>query len=188
MMQKEDIRKTRTKKMLVEALLELLKKKELHEIKIKDLTEKAMVSRQTFYRHYELIEELFRDCVEDLFGDMNKELVDSYDKEEQQDLEHNLIIAFRVFYKYRSTLSILLSVSDKDLIIKNLHRQYEHGYENEGRLEYTTPDASSFQYLYIGYEAGGLYVLLKEWLTEKEPISPEKMAKIYIEIRNRPFY
>lgn len=48
----EDLRVRRTRKMLQQALVELTIEKGFAEVTVRDLTERAMVNRSTFYRHY----------------------------------------------------------------------------------------------------------------------------------------
>ncbi|MBC7870609.1 MAG: TetR/AcrR family transcriptional regulator [Chitinophagaceae bacterium] len=49
----EDLRVRRTRKMLQQALIELtIEKKGFSDVTIQDITERAMVNRSTFYRHY----------------------------------------------------------------------------------------------------------------------------------------
>lgn len=64
---KHDFRVVRTRASIKNALLELLNTKELQEITVKELTEKAQCNRNTFYLHYvdkyDLIEKL---CTENI--------------------------------------------------------------------------------------------------------------------------
>lgn len=55
---KLDKRSKRTRAWLLEALLELIKTKDYAEISVKELTEKADVARQTFYRNYESMDDI----------------------------------------------------------------------------------------------------------------------------------
>lgn len=48
-----DLRVRRTQKLLWEALMALLAEKEFEAISVKDICERAMVHRTTFYKHYE---------------------------------------------------------------------------------------------------------------------------------------
>lgn len=48
----EDLRVRRTRKMLQEALLELTVEKGFAAVTVRDICERAMVNRSTFYRHY----------------------------------------------------------------------------------------------------------------------------------------
>jgi AcrR family transcriptional regulator len=48
----EDLRIRRTKKLLQEAMIALTVEKGFSNISVRDITERAMVNRSTFYRHY----------------------------------------------------------------------------------------------------------------------------------------
>lgn len=48
----EDLRVRRTRKMLQEALMQLTAEKGFDAVTVRDITERAMVNRSTFYRHY----------------------------------------------------------------------------------------------------------------------------------------
>ena len=54
-----------TKKLLKQSLIELMKDKSIHTIKIKEICEKADINRSTFYKHYNspygLYDEIFED-------------------------------------------------------------------------------------------------------------------------------
>lgn len=50
--QNEDLRVRRTRKLLQEALIELTVEKGFAAITVRDISERAMVNRSTFYRHY----------------------------------------------------------------------------------------------------------------------------------------
>src|SRR5687768_13411706 len=49
----EDLRVRRTRKLLQKALLEAASEKGFAHVSVRDITERAMVNRATFYRHYE---------------------------------------------------------------------------------------------------------------------------------------
>lgn len=74
-----DLRITRTRNSIFSAFLELRSKKALERITVKELTEKAGISKQTFYLHfkdiYDLADYLENDAIEKLISDIpNPEL------------------------------------------------------------------------------------------------------------------
>ena len=79
-LKKEDRRVRRTKKLLTQALTELLQKKQINEITVKELTDLADMNRGTFYLYYKDIfdmlekieEELFQPILLDLFHFINE--------------------------------------------------------------------------------------------------------------------
>ncbi len=48
----EDLRVRRTRKLLQQAFIELTVEKGFAALTVRDITERAMVNRSTFYRHY----------------------------------------------------------------------------------------------------------------------------------------
>ena len=65
MNEKTDLRIIKTKKILFETLLKLMKHKNFDKIKISDICEEALINRSTFYAHYQDKYELLDDLVED---------------------------------------------------------------------------------------------------------------------------
>lgn len=63
----EDLRIRRTRKLLQQALIELTIEKGFAGVTVRDLTDRAMVNRSTFYRHYADKYALLRQYLEDLY-------------------------------------------------------------------------------------------------------------------------
>ncbi len=68
----EDLRVRRTRKLLQKALIELTIEKGFANVTVRDITERAMVNRSTFYRHYVDKYDLLNQYLEEL-----SELIDS---------------------------------------------------------------------------------------------------------------
>lgn len=70
MTHKEDLRVTRTKKMIKDAFIYLLHEKRYEQITIQELADQAMINRNTFYLHYQtkadLLEKISEACINDL--------------------------------------------------------------------------------------------------------------------------
>ena len=76
----EDRRARRSRKLLKESLLELMKQKTFAEISVRDVTDAADMNRGTFYLHYSGTTELLQSVEEDLLAEL-QELVDSHMQE-----------------------------------------------------------------------------------------------------------
>ena len=63
---KQDLRVIKTKNLLYQTLIELMKDKTFEEIKVSDICSKAMINRSTFYAHYEVKYELLVDFINNL--------------------------------------------------------------------------------------------------------------------------
>jgi len=70
---KNDPRSKRTRRLLQEALTDLMRKKKFHEISVQDITTRAEINRATFYAHfvdkYELLNTQIRDSFQSLLDD-----------------------------------------------------------------------------------------------------------------------
>ena len=73
-MKKNDSKYFYTAELMNQALLELLKKKDIDFITVTEITKKAGVNRSTFYLHYENVYELLEETVENL----NKKFLASF--------------------------------------------------------------------------------------------------------------
>lgn len=64
--EKEDLRRRRSKRYLSEALFSLMEERPLRDISVVDICERAMVHRTTFYAHFEDKMDLFRYVLEEM--------------------------------------------------------------------------------------------------------------------------
>ena len=75
-MKKNDLRVIKTKNILFNTLLELMKEKQFEEIKVSDICSHAIINRSTFYSHYndkyELLEEYINTLKDSLIEELSK--------------------------------------------------------------------------------------------------------------------
>jgi AcrR family transcriptional regulator len=92
-----DLRIRRTHKFLQEAMIELISEKGFEAITVGDITERAMINRATFYRHYQdkydLVVRIFEEAADHLVDHMKPFHKDS----DHMDLEHPPEIWVQVF-------------------------------------------------------------------------------------------
>lgn len=65
-MNKSESKFYNTALLMDQALIELLNKKEFEYITVKEICEKAGVNRSTFYLHYETINDLLSECIDNI--------------------------------------------------------------------------------------------------------------------------
>ena len=134
-MKKEtDLRVIKTKKLLYQTLIELMKDKTFEEIKVSDICTTAMINRSTFYAHYDDKYELLLDFINTL----KKEFVEELSKKDNDSLtpreyylklielflEHienkkDIYNAIMINNRNSIMMDILLSVVNDD-ILKNI--------------------------------------------------------------------
>ena len=76
----EDRRARRSRKLLKESLLELMKSKTFSDISVRDVTDAADMNRGTFYLHYSGTAELLQSLEEDLLSELQS-LVEAHMQE-----------------------------------------------------------------------------------------------------------
>ncbi len=77
---KEDRRVRRTRKLLTQALTQLLQQKQVNEITVRELTDLADMNRGTFYLYYRDIFDMLEKTEDDLFNALNI-ILDRHEKE-----------------------------------------------------------------------------------------------------------
>jgi AcrR family transcriptional regulator len=109
---KSDLRVTKTKQALEEALLALLQEKPLKSISITEICRLANINRGTFYLHYGQIEDLF----EEYYREIMKDLSESYQEPYRhvsvlnpRELEPSTIRIFHHIEKYKNFYRIVFS-------------------------------------------------------------------------------
>nr|MDH3154144.1 TetR/AcrR family transcriptional regulator [Bacillus licheniformis] len=98
--QKKDRRVKRTKKMIRDALSELMKNKAFEEISVTDITKKADINRGTFYLHYEDKYDLLDQSEEEIIQEINKiakRSIHSMDVLNQDVIDHPLTFVVDIF-------------------------------------------------------------------------------------------
>lgn len=82
---KKDPRVIRTRRLLKQALIELMEEQAFEEIKVQDISNRATVKRVTFYLHYKDKNELLIQCIDEILSDLREKvnvqvsLLDNFD-------------------------------------------------------------------------------------------------------------
>ena len=69
MKEKEDLRKIRTRKSIHQAFEEMICEMDYQDITVRELTNRAMINRKTFYLHYNSLDDLLEEFQNDLTQD-----------------------------------------------------------------------------------------------------------------------
>ncbi len=148
-----------------EATLELLRKKSLKEIKVKEIVEKAGVSRSAFYKNYDSKDEVMQSIVHDSFRDLSGKL-----KKKKGKSENEVIPVIRELVENCGKLSLLyngdawqgdtllqcMNLYMKDFMAESL--QYEDEYQ-------------------VQFWIGGTYNVIQYWIDTGMHESSEELAE-----------
>ena len=158
-----------TKQNVVNSLLTLLDEKPMDDITISELTQKAGISRMTFYRNYSSKEDILSEHFRDVLARYKKDMGEKHGQGNYYD-KKNIIHCFEYFYAQREFLEsvikrgfdyIFLSMVDKYI----MKTWWKHG------------DGQQKAYCLHAF-AGALYNLYISWALNGYKETPEEMADI----------
>lgn len=159
----EDRRARRSRKLLKESLLELMKRKTFSDISVRDVTDAADMNRATFYLHYAGTGELLRSVEEDLLEELQA-LVDAHMQETvavgSVAPVFEPVLDFAV--ENRETCTILFSSSEASGFFQAIQRLVHENGAPLVRSWFRPADPRLTDYL-LNFLAWGFIGLLSEW-------------------------
>lgn len=176
---KEDYRSRLTRKMLGDALLELLKSTEYTDITVTNICEVAQVHRTTFYKHFEtkdylLQYSLFQKCIAPQieFNKKNKEK-----KTPRENFFRVLDNGLNIIFEDKDFFYTLLSKRGNDTLIMALMQQLDQYLKKE--LEQCDGGKMIPPSVFSEYTAGGVVSFIVICIREKMPYTKEKMMQYF---------
>jgi len=185
MTQKIDRRVRRTRRRLRDALIELILEKGYDRVTIQEITDRADLSRATFYLHYKGgKDELLASSLEEMFDELVDSMQDlvfrrnvEWDAEEPPSLP-----AFQHVAEYSALYKSLLGDTGVTSIIyrtlnyiaRITQKQFEALAEERNLEDLPVPLEVAAQHI-----AGSLFSIVSWWLENDMPYSAEEMARLY---------
>lgn len=177
-MEKEgtDRRIEKTKASLLNALLELTRKKELNEISIRELTETAHIHRNTFYTHYTDVYSVLAELEEDICREV-KGMTEEFTPVQLRDnVDTVLIRAFRYLYEQKDKCILMMksrgTISSGKNLLESIFEKYIMTFPNGF-------DRNSFEFqVQFAYCTTGALGIIRYWMEHDFEETPERMADI----------
>jgi AcrR family transcriptional regulator len=172
-----DRRTAKTRQMLQDALLSLLREQTFEDIEIQAITDRADTARVTFYRHYGKKEELLADVLETIYQEMQA-VMQVVSVEQLMDLRQPppSLILFEYLEHDRTLFKKLFTGSTSAFIQK----RFQHYIVEQVML--TFRDAPQYADLPIGLIANNLAACMfgniMWWLSEDVPYPGSYMARM----------
>jgi AcrR family transcriptional regulator len=178
----EDLRIRRTRKLLQKALLEATSEKGFSHVTVRDITERAMVNRATFYRHYEDKYDLLKQYLEELSGMIDSQGGASSAEDgldiSVDSLPTGLVNLYRHIQANREFYRVMLgnqgdpafcAQSFRDFIERGLRRMLS---SETSQVDPGRPPVD----LTVSYLLSAGIGAIVWWLEQEQPCSPEQMA------------
>jgi AcrR family transcriptional regulator len=176
--QSRDRRARRTRRLLQQALLELLADEPLSKLTVSQIAARADVSRQAFYLHFRSKEELLLSHIDDVFDPIRAAVPPSPSGQRAVGLQELLAITFAELAGHASSLRLALQIADKDELLERLRVHVcavMDAFAQHGREEVITHPMRDYV---VDFMTGGTYMLLRSWSRDGLATPPAQMAEL----------
>ncbi len=176
-MNESDLRVQRTRRLLQEALIDLMAVTEYDAISIRDLTGEAQVGYRTFFRHYASKDELLQAVIDDALERFRQARLDPGPADAPV---RNTIAALHYAEEHADVFRLLLRTAAAERLVTAI---FDFGLE-EGRAFFGGSDVPEDLVAY--HFATSAVGLMRWWLENDMPFSAEEMADYIIRLLIRP--
>ena len=176
-LKKEDRRVRRTKKLLTQALTELLQKKQVNKITVKELTDLADMNRGTFYLYYKDIFDMLEKIEDGLFEALD-EIVSLHEHDDMsQQTKPILLDLFRFIEENQEMCRVLLSPHGdmnflhrlNEVVREKCLKAWPNIRKEKGEADF------DYHYSFVVFGCAGI---IRAWVNRNCPESAEKMAEM----------
>ncbi len=175
---RKDRRVQYTKKVLREALFDLLNEKELTQISITELCKKADVNRNSFYRHYTIPLDILLELEEEVFEKLSTVLRKSYKMEEV------ILLSCQLLENDREMSKIVFTKGDGSGILSRILTSIRNHFPVENQIE-LTPEAQPFVEMAYQFGEKGSIAVIKNWVENDFIYSAESVAQMISYLVNK---
>ena len=183
----QDRRIRRTQKLLSEALIALVLEKGYKNITIQDVTKRADIGYRTYFRHYSGLDELSLAIAEDRLEKLYKVLgLPEVGKE----IDNPIAVfrqtgeaLFKHIQKEKDVFRVLLLDDSLYFLLKPV---MEAACEKSEELLRNVPNQKISAEIAANHIIASVFSLMRWWLKNDMPYSPEKMGEIYTNLIIQP--
>lgn len=158
-------------KFITDALFELLKTKELHEVTVTEVIKKSGVSRSTYYRNFYLLEDVLKAYVDSIFDRLPRGPLLS-----KTDIRRHSELTYTLCYEQRERLNLLVQRNQFHLLTEPMYQLC--------RDQVTALGIEDDCYR-IASLSGSSLAIIREWILRGFAESPEEMAELCFTLINR---
>lgn len=168
-MSKHDEKRARTRSKMANAFWELYAKKDIGEIRIKDITDKARCNRATFYLHYDDIFALLESETDEIIA----HIADAGRKFKDLDLDESVLLLADCFAKHGDKLDLLLGKRYNDALMLQFKAVVYPIIRNNLGLEDTLQNN-----LMCDYTISGMQQAFRFWYAHRSEMDIEQFSAI----------
>ena len=186
---KEDLRVVRTRKLLCEALFDLLENQPFEKITVMDICDRAMVHRATFYNHFEDKEHLLEYAIDEIKEALFSASIEKEDYSSPKEMYMSLIATVIDFVE-KNKMKILLILGSNslekatELLLTTIKRSVSYlTRKNKYKENYAIP-----VYILIDFLTGGITNLGLSWIKSPSPCTKEELLHYFDVLLNEKIF
>lgn len=181
-----DLRIIRSKKMIKEAFINLVEEKGYENITIKDISDKAMINRKTFYSHYESVNALFLDILKEHVDVLLESFRYDYVAEEGQTNIEAVTKEMRMIIEHISinkrSIKILLNDSSSYQLTKQLEHLMQERLISKIAMINKNRKASKIPVELLTATITSVFIVVIKWWLCSEAYSEDDVSQMFIEL------
>lgn len=181
-MQKENQRVAISKRLLKESVIKLLNKKHITNISVSELCKEAQINRTTFYRHYQTPHDVLLEIELDFVKEFYAVPIPS---EDSKDVRKAVTRMCNFLYMNKDIVKLFITNStDQDFV--NIFHNLANGFLGSRTIQYKgrSADKDTMRLMDTFLAAGG-YALIRQWLMDDIPKTPNEIADLILGSFNR---
>jgi AcrR family transcriptional regulator len=179
----QDRRILKSKRAMKEALLSLMKENDLKDITISDIAREADLNRGTFYKHYQLTEDVWNEIINEVIFDLTESFREPYKNIEVlavNELTTSVIKIFEHVAKYKDFYTLIVH---SETLVGFQHRFCQILKELALKdLSSSLPDSKINKDIHISYQSYAILGMIIEWINGDFKYSSSYMAEQLLEI------
>ena len=174
----EDLRVRRTRKMIQQAMIDLTVEKGFNNISVRDITERAMVNRSTFYRHYLDKCDLLSQYMKEATALTSERYITERLPENQEEMPNGLMNLLRHVQEHADFYRVMFGVNGDpeftEFFRKSAEKRFRFLLETYGERDDPTLPPAEMRINYVSHAGIGS---IRWWLENDQPCSVEQLAR-----------
>ena len=172
-------KRNKTKGLIALAVYHLMFRKEYDDISVKEICEKAGISRMSFYRYYNKKDDIFVNYCDERFEEFYNSLNSVHDLT-IQDFTLKMV---QFINKYKRQIKVLKRAKREFILLDQLNSYTKYAVNNLKNNDVISKKENG---LLAPFIAGGLFNVLMLWVDDEKSMSPEEMNDMLHDLLNNP--
>ena len=173
----------KTKKAFADSLVQLSKDRQLNKITVKEICEKAELSRNAFYFHYKDINDLIEDIEDNIVSEVQVVLKNIESIKFPKSVYATIDSFIDLFEERKDTVIMLMDKSFSTSFTERISKMFSDFNYRYFREFHGDGSRVSYEFFYI-YLSGGLYDVVRYWLDNQDKMDKASLkALCYILIK-----